>query len=228
MLDVLGGNEGQFRVRTNYSKSLKQKVFWADSAVDDYLHRPTALEDCCLFDYLSQCEKVCKTFKQMNAKAQDTSDLVDDVAGESDFTDYDSSDKFETEEFSTKTSKYLSLESHPGYELLYLQERKHVDIPIISIPKGNICQIEDLDIGNCIPNSTTLSEREIYSKTACVMFLPFRQPADLASSATASYWTNYQKAIDENNFCQSCFEVLQHIKEREGASKARSAEESLK
>ena len=58
MLDVLDGKEGHFRVRTNYSKALKQKVFWADSAVDDYLHRPAALEDCCMYDFVSGYKKM--------------------------------------------------------------------------------------------------------------------------------------------------------------------------
>ena len=60
MLDVLGGKEGRFRVRTNYSKARKQKVFWEDSAVDDYLHRPMALENCCLYDFISLFEKFAK------------------------------------------------------------------------------------------------------------------------------------------------------------------------
>ena len=228
MLDVLDGKEGHFRVRTNYSKTRKQKVLWADSAVDDYLHRPMALENCCLYDFISLFEKVCKKFKQMNDEAQNNSDFMDNMADESGLVDGDGTDEFEIEENSRMANKLFFLRSHPGYEFSYLQKRKHVAIPIISMPKGNICRIEDLEIGNCNPNSTTCSRRDNYAKTACVMFLPFRDPSDLMPSTDASHWMIYQTSINENLFCQSGFEVLRNIEEREAASKARSAEEPLK
>ena len=96
------------------------------------------------------------------------------------------------------------------------------------MPKGNIRQIEDLEIGNCNPNSTTCSRRDNYAKTACVMFLPFRDPSGLMPSTDASHWTIYQTATDEHKFCQSGVGVLRNIEEREAASKARSTEEPLK
>ena len=156
----------------------------------------------------------------------DPSNLIDDIAAESRFEDVDSEDEFESCEKSRQ--KYLFLDSHPGYEFSYLQQRKHVAIPIISMPKGNICQIEDLDISNPSPASTTLSRREIYAKTACVMFLPFRQSSDLMSGITASYWAKHQEAIQDKSLSQSGFKVLKNIEERATASKAKSAEEPLK
>ena len=62
----------------------------------------------------------------------------------------------------------------------------------------------------------------------CDVFFPFRDPSDLMPSTDASHWMIYQTSINENLFCQSGFEVLRNIEEREAASKARSAEEPLK
>ena len=228
MLDVLDGKEGRFRIRINFSKTLKQKVLWADSAVDDYLHRPAALENFCLYNVVSRFEKVFKKFKQMNEKGQDKSDFTNDMADESGHVGDDDNDNFGIEENSRMASKHFFLESHPEHAFSYLQERKHIAIPIISMPKGSIYQIEDLEIGHNNLNSTTVSKREIYAKTACVMFVPFRDPSDLMPSAGVSHWMIYQEAIHENKFCQSGFQVLRNTEQRETAAKARSAEEPLK
>ena len=81
-----------------------------------------------------------QTFKQMKGKSHDgdiySSGLIDDIVEEPGDED-DSEDEFETDENSKQ--KYLFLDSHPGYKFSYLQQRKHVAIPIISVPKGNIC-----------------------------------------------------------------------------------------
>ena len=42
-LDVLDGKDGQFRIRTNYSKSRKEKILWPDSTVDNYLYQDEEL-----------------------------------------------------------------------------------------------------------------------------------------------------------------------------------------
>ena len=151
--------------------------------------------------------------------------LIDDIATESGFEDDDSENEFESCEKSRQ--KYLFLDSHPGYEFSYLQQRKHIAIPIISMPKGNICRIEYLDIGNPNPSSTTLSRMEIYARTACVMFLPFRQPSDLTLTETVSFWIKYQRAIEDNTLSQSGFKLLKNIKERKATSNSKSAEEPL-
>ena len=65
----------------------------------------------------------------------DPSGLIDDMAEEPGYED-DSEDEFETDNNSRQ--KYLFLDSHPGYEFSYLQQRKHVAIPIRSIPKRKI------------------------------------------------------------------------------------------
>ena len=77
----------------------------------------------------------------MNDEAQNKSDFMDDMADESGLVDGDGTVEFENDENSRMASKQFFLRSHPGYEFSYLQKRKHVAIPVISTPKGNICQI---------------------------------------------------------------------------------------
>ncbi len=60
---MLEGVEGNFCFSTNCSKTLKEKVYWPDSILDDYIYRPAKLEDLCYCDFVAKYEKVYKTFK---------------------------------------------------------------------------------------------------------------------------------------------------------------------
>jgi hypothetical protein len=61
VMDALDGKEIACRIRKNRSKVTKKKVLWPDSFTDDYVHRPLALEELCLYEYTAHYEKECKT-----------------------------------------------------------------------------------------------------------------------------------------------------------------------
>ena len=67
-------------------KSLKRKVFWADSIVEYYLHRPKLFEHLCTYDFVYKYKNVCIQFKQMkdsaSGKLLSASGMVDDMADE--------------------------------------------------------------------------------------------------------------------------------------------------
>ena len=65
-IDVMDGKDGQFCIRTNFSRVQKANMLWPDSAVDDYIHRPDEFEAMCSYNYVGKCGNVSKTFKQMN------------------------------------------------------------------------------------------------------------------------------------------------------------------
>ena len=67
-IDVLCDKEDKFLIRTNYSKGLKEKVPWPDSTVDNSLYRHKDLEYICLFEFVTDYQKIYKTFKNMNKK----------------------------------------------------------------------------------------------------------------------------------------------------------------
>lgn len=162
MLDVLDGLPGHFRIRTNYSKKEKKKIFWADSMVDDYLHRPDGLEGLCMYEFLSCYEKVCKTFKQLNKKAKDEESERDVV--ESDIDDGLEEDAVEEEDENDESdcdsevgqdhNQYYFKDGHPGREFAFLRKRKHQVVPVISVPEGSICSIEDLEMSLEFPQLT--------------------------------------------------------------------------
>ena len=66
-IGILDGNDGEFCIRTNYLKALKDKVLCQDSIFDDYIHQPGNLEHLCYHDFAAKYEKIFKKFKQMNS-----------------------------------------------------------------------------------------------------------------------------------------------------------------
>ena len=66
-IDVINGKDDEFRIRTNYSKALKDKVLWQDSISGNYIHRPDNLEHLRCHDFVAKYEKIYKKFKQMNS-----------------------------------------------------------------------------------------------------------------------------------------------------------------
>ena len=183
MSDVLNGKEGQFRIRSNYSKVSQRKVFWPDSTVDDYLHRSDRLEDglsnLCLYQFVSGFKKVCKTFKEMNNKKNgiledEADEMNDDYCSDEECDEVDKIGRLELGK-----GKFPFMDGHPGKEFAYLQELKHHLIPVISVPKDSLCRIEELEMHASEPSETALDKREIYAEMACLMFLPFRCIDDL-------------------------------------------------
>ena len=93
--------------------------------------------------------------------------------------------------------------------------------------KGNICCIQDLEINSTNPTTSAMSRRDMYAKTACAIFFPFRQH-DMTPSTTSLYWTKYQVARDQNTFGEISFEILKNIEPRSTVFKTKSAEEPSK
>lgn len=212
-IDVLNGKEGRFRVRNNFSKTKKESVLWPDSTVDDYVHRDGILDKVCLYEFVAKYKKECKSFKQMKGTS--------DVVCAEDMLNNDDQIK------SRETKKYSFNNEHPGSEFSYLQERKHEVIPVISLPQGSICRIEELEKDSSNPSASALEKREVYAKTAMIMFLPFRRLEEL-HDGHATYWEKLMESIaTQSSFWKTGIEILHHMEDRVTAQKMKSAIEPL-
>ena len=117
-MDVLQGKDGQFRIQTNYSTAEKQKVFWPDSTVNDYLHRHEVLEDLCIYEFVARYKKMNKKFKQMDThKKKDDANIecVDEIQSE------------------LCQNEFRFKETHPENEFSHLRERKRDVLPQICL-----------------------------------------------------------------------------------------------
>ena len=112
-----------------------------------------------------------------------------------------------------------------------MKQRKHEVIPIIYLPEGSICRIEELEVSSAMRSSIAVKKREAYAKPAVVIFLPFRFLADLQyseSDGSDIYWTKLMHKIkDESELWRTGLGILHHIEGRETAQKMNSAIEYL-
>ena len=148
--------------------------------MDDYFHRPDELEDVCMYNYASRYEKVCKKWKQIK-------EAEDGTGGDE-------------EQQTKKLQTYAFLDDHKGKEFSHLKETKFMVIPILSLPEGMVCPIEELELDKDELSQITLEKRNNYSKEALTMFLPFRSKDDLQleepdglENNEPSYWSKFVK-----------------------------------
>ena len=62
---------------------------------------------------------------------------------------------------------------HPGRRYCYLRKSKTIKIPKLSMPKGMICDLEELELDEVIPRDKVIENRTNYAKVALVLFCPF-------------------------------------------------------
>ena len=125
---------------------------WEDSIFDNNIHRSDALEHLCYYNFVANNKKVCKTFRQMGDK-KDTNNAA-------------SGEEYQVPTAELRQNEYPFRESHPGYKFSHFKQRKHEVIPIISLPKGSICRIEELEVSSATPSSITVNKREASEKSA--------------------------------------------------------------
>jgi hypothetical protein len=114
--------------------------------------------------------------------------------------------------------KYKFMESHPGHKFSHLIQLKFPSIPRISLPKGTLCPLQELDLNCTNPPHHVVGKREMYAKVALLLFHPFRQLNDLKTDG--SYWRLFCKELknhinnEDTVFWKKGFEILQNIQDR--------------
>jgi len=195
--DTLNNNAVNFTLRrTNKSKANGTIVQWPDSSSHDYLHRPEKLEDMCAYEFTELYEKQFYSFKDMNANKQDI------VAPGTE-----------------QSERYRFIEGHPGQEFAYLAKLKLPAVAVVSLPKGKLCLVRDLELDTDTPSDVVKDKRNDYAKMALMMFYPFRELKDLKKDN--SYWNRFEEERarhfegKETTFWKIGFEILQNMEDRE-------------
>jgi hypothetical protein len=82
----------------------------------------------------------------------------------------------------------------------------------------SLCMIADLDIDNEYPQYGIQHTREVYAKTALLLFHPLHSQSDL--TINGSYWTKFMVELRKKHknmhtkFYDKGFEILQNIDDR--------------
>ena len=63
---------------------------------------------------------------------------------------------------------------HQGRRYCYFKKSKKFKIPKLSMPKGMIFDLEELELNEDIPSEKAIENRTNYAKVALVLFYPFR------------------------------------------------------
>jgi hypothetical protein len=155
--------EAHFRLRRNWNDVKKTTIAWADCWDYDYIFRPEALENLCLYEFTMWYQKEYKTFKELNSES--------------------------TERSSSSRYKYKFKPGHQGRDYCHLSKRKHPVVPIINMVT-DLCTMKSLVLLDDSPaDDRTLQHRERYAKTAIMLFYPFRKADDLVESGT--HWQTF-------------------------------------
>jgi len=193
--DTLDNKAVNFTLRrTNKAKVDGTVVQWPDSSSHDYIHRPKKLEDVCAYEFTELYEKKFYSFKDMDANKQD------DIATE-------------------ERERYRLDEKHSGHEFAYIERLKHRAVAVVSLPRGKLCLLKDLELGSDSPSDVANDKREDYAKVALMMFYHFRDLNDLKTGD--KYWPTYKIELDrhldgqETRFWKTGFDILQNIEDRE-------------
>jgi hypothetical protein len=102
---------------------------------------------------------------------------------------------------------------HPGRSFSHLRKRKLKVIPKMSLPKGKLCRLEELELSSSRPSQVAMEKREDYAKMALLMFYPFRRLEDLLLDG--SYWKLFDRERrNRTKFWEKGFNILQNIQDR--------------
>lgn len=118
----------------------------------------------------------------------------------------------------TVPDNYEFLDTHPGHEFSRLSKLKYQTIPKISYQQGNLCSMKELDLQNKRSTKESRPKRELYAKTALLMFYPLRTLDDI--KIDGSFWKLFNKQRNRfkkkkrTKFWPTGFEILQNIEDR--------------
>jgi len=192
--------------RTNKTKVDGTAVQWPDSSSHDYLYRPgnpsnigdgVNFECMCAYEFTELYEKKFFSFKDMD---DDKQDII--APG------------------TEKSKRYRFIDGHPGQDFAYVEKLKLPAVAVVSLPKGKLCLLKDLELDpDTPPSDLAKDKREDYAKMALMMFYPFRELDDLTTGG--KYWPTFDRERkkyekdEETAFWKTGFEILQNIDDRE-------------
>ncbi len=88
---------------------------------------------------------------------------------------------------------------HPGRRYCYLKKAKKIKIPKLSMPKGMICDLEELELNEEIPSEKAIENRTNYAKIA-----PFQNESIFQHRGYESLWDkliSFIRDSDDSTLC---------------------------
>ena len=87
-----------------------------------------------------------------------------------------------------KEGEYCFRDDHPGQRYCCIKKANKMKVPKISMPKGMICDLEDLQLSEDNPSEEALQNRENYAKVALILFYPFRDSSIFSLEEDGCLW----------------------------------------
>ncbi len=123
-------------------------------------------------------------------------------------------------------------QDHPGRRYCCLKKSTKIRVAKLSIPKGTICDLDDLKLSEDNPSAQALQSRENYAKVALVLFYPFRNNSIFSVPATECLWNKLMNLIKTDNNSSKFFKegkkILQNMQDNIQARKCQIPIEELK
>jgi hypothetical protein len=182
--------------RRNKGKNGELDV-WADYSINDYIYRPSCLENISFYQFGLEYQKIPFTFEQMKNVDSNGLPLL-------------------------KRDELHFQEDHPGRRYCYLKKSDTIIIPKLSIPKGMLCDLDLLELNEEEISEKALQGRMNYAKLAMVLFYPFRDESVLSFESYNSLWHKFcaikknnleRTHSDENTFWNKGMAILQNMQD---------------
>ena len=122
---------------------------------------------------IMEYKKLYKSFKQMTGTAASKCDDCDADSDEH-CDDIDEIEGIESGLQQLGYQKYVFSEEHPGCKYSHLSKLVLSVIPKVSLPRGRLCHIKDLDINLDSPSEDTVECRENYAENYSTDVLSFQ------------------------------------------------------
>ncbi len=87
-----------------------------------------------------------------------------------------------------KEGEYRFRDDHPGRRYCCIKKANKIKVPKISMPKGMICDLEDLQLSDETPSEEALQNRENYAKVALILFYPFWDNSNFSVEQDGCLW----------------------------------------
>lgn len=207
MLNHLNGDEiADFVLRRRNRGKDQELVIWADYSINDYLHRPDCLGNMSFYEFSTKFEKKPFSFNQMKQLDENGLPLLRE--GEMHFK-----------------------EDHPGRRYCYLKKSSKLTIPKLSTPKGMLCDLDHLELGETDVGAETKLLRIDYAKIALILFYPFRGTEIFDTLVDDDdLWAKFQRLKNETNeglFWRNGIEILQNMQDIKQSGKCKIPADSL-
>ena len=194
---LTGKPTSDFVLRRRNKGSSGDLYLWSDYSINDYIYRPTHIEEISFYEFGMIYEKVPFTFNRLkNLNDEGLPVLKDD-------------EMYFTEE-------------HPGRRYCCLKRNKREVVPKLSTPNGYISDIAKMELNSDNPGDDALKRRNNYAMVALVLFHPFRDSSVFSVSETdGTLWNKFQRILHQSqsvhlntdNFFPYGIRILQNMQD---------------